>query len=159
MEVKGIYIVDRIEHLAEYAGISGAFARAVEFLQHSDLNSLVAGRHDIDGDNCFAIVNDAAELVAPPERKAEFHRGYFDIQVPLSGEETYGVAELDESRAGAFDESGDYGFSDQKTVPVTLVPGEFAVFFPGTCAHAPACSLTGPRKIRKIIVKVKKASS
>jgi hypothetical protein len=38
---------------------------------------------------------------------------------------------------------------------ITLKPGEFAVFYPKTCAHAPACSLSGPRKIRKIIVKVK----
>ena len=51
MEVKGVYIVDRLEHLAEYAGISAAFAKAVEFLKRSDLNSLAAGRHEIDGEN------------------------------------------------------------------------------------------------------------
>ena len=70
MEVKGVYIVDRLEHLAEYAGISAAFAKAVEFLKRSDLNSLAAGRHEIDGENCFVIVNDEAELVAPAERTA-----------------------------------------------------------------------------------------
>jgi beta-galactosidase beta subunit len=60
MEVKGVYIVDRLEHLAEYAGISPAFAKAVEFLQKSDLAALAAGRHESDGDECFAIVSDAA---------------------------------------------------------------------------------------------------
>ena len=45
MEVKGVYIVDRLEHLAGYAGISPAFAKAVEFLQKSDLAALAAGRH------------------------------------------------------------------------------------------------------------------
>ena len=155
MEVKGVYIVDRLEHLADYVGISPALAKAVEFLQKSDLNSLAAGRHEIDGDECFAIVNDAAELVAPAERKVEVHRVYFDIQIPLSGEETYGLAEFDSTAAGSFDEEKDIGFYGQKVVPVTLKPGEFAVFYPQTCAHAPACSLSGPRKIRKIIVKVK----
>lgn len=155
MEVKGVYAVDRLEHLAGYAGISPAFAKAVEFLRQSDLNSLAAGRHEIDGDECFAIVNDAAELVAPAERKVEVHRVYFDIQIPLSGEETYGLAEFDPAAAGSFDEEKDIGFYDQKVVPVTLKPGEFAVFYPDTCAHAPACSLSGPRNIRKIIVKVK----
>ena len=155
MEVKGVYIVDRLEHLADYAGISPAFAKAVEFLRQSDLNSLAAGRHEIDGENCFVIVNDEAELIAPAERKVEVHRVYFDIQIPLSGEETYGLAEFDSTAAGSFDEEKDIGFYDQKIVPVTLKPGEFAVFYPQTCAHAPACSLSGPRKIRKIIVKVK----
>ena len=155
MEVKGVYIVDRLEHLADCVGISPAFAKAVEFLEKNDLNSLAAGRHEIDGDNCFAIVNDEAELAAPAERKVEVHRVYFDIQIPLSGEETYGLAEFDSAAAGSFDEEKDIGFYDQKVVPVTLKPGEFAVFHPQTCAHAPACSLTGPRKIRKIIIKVK----
>ena len=155
MEVTGVYAVDRLEHLADYAGISPAFAKAVEFLQKSDIAALAAGRHEIDGDECFAIVNDAAELVAPAERKVEVHRVYFDIQIPLSGEETYGLAEFDPAAAGSFDEEKDIGFYDQKVVPVTLKPGEFAVFYPDTCAHAPACSLSGPRNIRKIIVKVK----
>jgi YhcH/YjgK/YiaL family protein len=83
------------------------------------------------------------------------HRVYFDIQIPLSGEETYGLAEFDPAAAGSFDESKDIGFYDQKVVPVTLKPGEFAVFYPQTCAHAPACAIDAPRRIRKIIVKVK----
>jgi YhcH/YjgK/YiaL family protein len=85
----------------------------------------------------------------------EVHRASFDIQIPLSGEETYGLAEFDSAAAGSFDEAKDIGFYDQKVVPVTLNPGEFAIFYPRTCAHAPACSLSGPRRIRKIIVKVK----
>ena len=105
MEVKEVYIVDRLERLADCACISPAFAKAVEFLQRSDLASLAPGRHDIDGDNCFAIVNDAAELVPPSERKVELHRVYFDIQIPLSGEETYGLAEFDPAAEGSFDES------------------------------------------------------
>lgn len=156
MEVKGVYAVDRLEYIGQYAGISAAFAKAVEFLKRGEFGTLAAGRHDIDGDNCFAIVNDEAELVAPSERKVEVHREYFDIQIPLSDSETYGVAELDPSAPGSFDAEKDIGFYDQKTVPVTLKPGEFAIFYPETCAHAPACSLSGPRKIRKIIVKIRK---
>lgn len=155
MEVKGVYAVDRLEHIGRYADISDAFAKAVDFLKRTDLGSLAAGRHDIDGDKCFAIVADDAELVPPCERKIEFHRRYFDIQIPLTGEETYGLAELDASAVGEFDTEKDIGFVDQKTVPVTLDPGEFAIFFPEKCAHAPACSLTGVWTIRKLVVKVK----
>lgn len=155
MEVKGIYAVDRLEHIGRYADISDAFAKAVDFLKRTDLGSLAAGQCEIAGDDCFAIVADDAELVPPAGRKIEFHRRYFDIQIPLTGEETYGLAELDVSAVGEFDAEKDIGFVDQKTVPVTLGPGEFAIFFPEKCAHAPACSLTGVRTIRKIVVKVK----
>ena len=155
MRVKGVYAVDRLEHIGEYADISAGFVKAVEFLKRGGFDRLAAGRYDIDGDDVFVIVNDAAELVSPSERRTEFHRRYFDVQIPLSGEETYGVAELDLSAVGDFDEEKDIGFLTQKTVPVTLTPGEFVIFHPGTCAHAPACSLSGPRTIRKMIVKVR----
>ena len=44
---------------------------------------------------------------------------------------------------------------DVRTKPVTLKPGEFAVFLPPCGAHVPCTSLTGPRKIRKLVIKVR----
>ena len=39
---------------------------------------------------------------------------------------------------------------------MTLKPREVAIFFPETGAHAPCLSLTGPRTIRKVVIKVRK---
>lgn len=56
-----------------------------------------------------------------------------DIQAPLSGPETIWVCEL----------------------PLTLRPGEFAVFFPWIDAHMPCCSLDGATSVKKLVIKVR----
>lgn len=153
--MENVYVIDRLENLGKYAGLNANFAKAIAFLESADLAKLPAGKNEIDGENCWANVMDAAELVPLAERKPEVHHAYFDIQIPLSGEEVYGLARFDPSAEGSFDEAKDIGFYRQAVEPVTVKPGEFALLYPETCAHAPACSLTGPRKIRKIVVKVR----
>lgn len=149
-----VYIVDKLENLGSYAKINANFEKAIAFLKKSDLLKLPLGKIDLDGENAW--VNVAEANLTPLEgKKPEVHHKYFDIQIPLDGEETYGLAKFDPSAAGSFDEAKDIGFYDQTVTPVTVKPGEFAILYPNVCAHAPGCSLTGPRKIRKIVVKVK----
>lgn len=151
-----VYVIDEVAHLGDYAAINPGFAKVAAFLARPDLGSLASGRYELDGGKVVAIVNGAAELVSPSERRPEIHREFFDVQVPLSGEETYGLARFDPSAHGSFDEANDIGFYDQPVELHTLRPGEFAILHPETCAHAPACSLSGPRAIRKIVFKVHK---
>ena len=149
-----VYVVDKLENLGKYAGINANFAKAVAFLQKADFAALPLGKNEIDGDNAW--VNAAeAELTPLAAKKPEVHRAYFDIQIPLDGEETYGLAKFDPSAPGSFDEAKDIGFYDQPVEAVTVKPGEFAIFWPNACAHAPGCSLSGPRKIRKLVAKVR----
>ena len=71
------------------------------------------------------------------------------------GEETFGVANVAATRADiAFDAAKDIGFTDVPTGTRTIGPGEFAMFFPGKGAHAPCRSLTGKRRIHKVVIKV-----
>ena len=130
--------------------------KAFEFLRRPDLASLPAGRHDIDGDRCWAVVADA-ELLPAEERMVEAHRAYIDIHAPVTGPEEFGLCELDESMlALPFDEKNDCVVFKAKTEPVTLRPGEFGVFFPPKCGHAPCCMPEGgQRRIRKVILKVR----
>ena len=152
--MKDVYVIDTIRNLGKYADISANFAKAIAFLQGHDLAALPPGRHEVDGDNAW--VNAAeAELTPLDAKKPEVHRAYFDIQIPLDGEETYGLAKFDPSAPGSFDEAKDIGFYDQPVEAVTVKPGEFAIFWPNACAHAPGCSLSGPRKIRKLVAKVR----
>ena len=152
--MKGIYITGRLEAIDELAALGPNFAKAVAFIKGHDLAALPTGRNEIDGANCWANV-DEIELVPLAEKKPEVHHAYFDIQIPLAGDETFGLAPFDESASGSFDEAKDIGFYDQAVEPVTLKVGEFALFYPRTCAHAPGCSETGRRPQRKIVVKVK----
>ena len=152
--MKGVYLIDKLENLEAYKALGPNFVKAIDFLKSHDLATLPAGRNEIAGDDVWANV-DETDLVPLAAKKPEVHHRYFDIQIPLTGSETFGLARFDPSAEGSFDEAKDIGFYDQAVEPVTLVPGEFAVFYPGTCAHAPACTPDEPRRQRKIIVKVR----
>ena len=153
----GVYVKDSLSRIGEYAGIGPHFAKAVEFLGRKDLRNLPNGRYELDGENAYATV---AESVLKPwgTGRPEVHHEYFDIQVPLSGEETIGVGRFDPKAQGDFDEEKDIGFYDGVAVsPLTVRPGEFAILHPCTCAHAPCCSEDAAgTPIRKIVVKVRK---
>lgn len=91
-------------------------------------------------------------------RRFESHRRYIDIQVSLTGGEI-----IDWAPEGAlpievdFQAGGDIAFHRAPAAPAAslrLVPGSFAIFFPGE-AHRPLCALeSGPDRVRKVVFKV-----
>ena len=153
-ELEGVYLVDSLENIGRCAGIGANFAAACGFIARGGLESLEPGRHEIDGDSVF-INCDTTEYVAPEDRRIEFHKRYFDIHIPLESDEKIGLAALDGSAPQTFDESRDCGFVEQRVDWFTVRRGEFAVCWPGTCAHAPAATTDAPKKARKLIVKVR----
>lgn len=139
-----------------YEALNPHFPKAFEFLRRADLASLPVGRYEIDGENCWAMVQKAT-LVPLAERKVEAHRKYIDIQAPITGPETIGLYTLDAAHlALPFDAKGDCVLFAAEADPVSLAPGEFGIFFPPTGGHAPGCQTPGgPKEIRKLVIKVK----
>lgn len=156
-KLDGVYVKDSLANVDAYAGYGRYFAKAVAFLKRPDLMNLPNGRYELDGRNAFAMVQEAT-LKPWGTGRPELHREYFDIQLPLTGEETVGVGRLDPTVRGDFDEEKDCGFYDETPVePLTLEPGQFVILHPETCAHAPCCSEDAAgMTIRKIVVKVRK---
>jgi len=153
---EGVYVKDTLANVGKYADYGANFAKAVAFLQRKDLMRLPNGRYELDGGNAFAMVQEAT-LKPWGSGRPELHREYFDIQLPLSGEETIGVGRFDPKAVGDFDEEKDCGFYDETPVePLTLRPGDFVILHPETCAHAPCCTIDGLGTIRKIVIKVRK---
>ena len=154
---EGVWLKDSLANIGEYAKVGRHFAKAVAFLQRKDLRTLPLGRYELDGENAYAMVQEAV-LKPWGTGRPEVHHEYFDIQIPLSGEETIGVGRFDPATSGDFDAEKDIGFYDGvPTEPLTLRPGEFAILFPETCAHAPCCSEDASgTTIRKIVIKVRK---
>ena len=153
----GVYIKDSLANVGAYVKLGKNFAKAVEFLVRKNLRSLPNGRYELDGENAYAMVQEA--MLKPwGTGRPEVHHEYFDIQVPLSGEEIIGVGSFDPSVPGDFDAGKDIGFYDGIAVEqLTLRPGEFAILYPNTCAHAPCCSEdVAGTSIRKIVIKVRK---
>ena len=143
-----------IETCEAFAKGDARLEKAFAFLRRADLQSLAVGRHEIDGDMVFALVQEC-DLKPVSEMKIEAHRRYIDIQSPLTGPEAYGVGRLsDANMALPFDAEKDIGFYEQPMDVVVVNPGEFMMFRPPYGAHGPSCSIDGPRRIRKIVIKV-----
>ena len=149
------HIVGKLAECENYFKLNPLFEKAFAFLKRPDLAALPPGRYDIDGVRCYANVQEAT-LLPLTERKLEAHRKYIDIQAPLTGPETIGQAKMDAAaQALPFDVENDYVLYEGKSEPVTLQPGDFAIFFPPDGAHAPCGRApNGPEKIKKVVVKV-----
>ena len=96
-------IVDEVKNGMKYATLNPRFARAFEFLNNNDLESLPLGKMVLDGDDMWANVVELKGNTAD-NIKMEVHRQYIDIQVPVSKTERIGwkaynqLSELTEDR-------------------------------------------------------------
>lgn len=146
-------IVDRLENAEKYYSVHPGFKKALEFLREKELSKLAAGRHEVDGDNVFALVNDGSGRGKEAAR-LEAHRKYIDIQFTVSGTDLIGWKATGECGAVEKDYSAENEvilYSDHIDTWFEAPAGTFAVFFPAD-AHAP---LSGSGKTRKIIMKVR----
>ena len=147
-------ILDQLESLGCYRGISKSLDIAIDYLRKTDLAALDIGSHQVDGDRVLANVM-TYETKRPEEGKLEAHRKYIDIQVVLEGEERCFCAPLSLATAlGPFDEAKDFGLYDgPRLTTMRLSTDNFAIFFPQD-AHAPALDLEGKAAVRKVVMKV-----
>ena len=145
-------ILDHLDNADCYNALDDRFARAFEFLRRKDLAELEPGRHDIDGDNLYALIaRDAGK--GRGRARLEAHRKYIDIQFCLAGVEEIGWRPvcLCAPDADGYNAGKDIGFFTDRPLSWLAVPaGSFAVFLP-TDAHAPLAG-TGP--MHKVVVKV-----
>ncbi|MCA9128580.1 MAG: YhcH/YjgK/YiaL family protein [Planctomycetales bacterium] len=134
-----------------------ALQHGFEFLQRQGLASLEDGRHDIDGDDLFAIVareHGRGQAASP----LEYHRKFVDIQYVIAGVDLIGWLPTNccQRKRGEFDEGKDLGFfHDRPATWLNIQPGTFAVFFPED-AHAPLASNV---PIHKVVVKARLAGT
>ena len=151
-----VFVRGKIAECERYAALHPRFEKAFAFMRRPDLATLPVGRYEIEKGDCWAMIQ-VCELKPFGEiQHPEIHGTFIDIQAPLDGPETYGVLDTKGEMFSPFNEARDIGFADRKTEPVTLQPGEFAVFFPRCCAHAPCRTLGEKTSRRKLVIKVRK---
>jgi len=148
-------IHDRIETAGKYKALSNGLLRAFEVLQQGDIANKEDGRHEVDGDRLFYLVQSYVTKQVE-ECRFEAHRRYADIQAVFAGREAMGYTQPDGLEIQTpYDGTRDIMFF---AVPadytmLKLTAGEFVLLFPGEC-HMPQCQNGGPMKIRKVVFKV-----
>ena len=143
-------IFDTLNRLAQYRGICPGLDKLIDFTLAHELNALPAGRNEIDGDLAWMNVN-VAPLV-PETDLYERHMEHLDLQIPLEAGEIITVKPVEELE---WDFEGETGFTHGPAgTPLHMVPGTFAVFFPGD-AHNCGISEAGQTSCRKLVGKAR----
>ena len=145
-------ILARLDHADVYASLNPHFAKAFAFLRQKRLAELDEGRHEIDGDDIYAMVIRGTGQ-SHSQAKLEVHRKYIDVQYIISGPDDMGWKDrrLCEDSEGPYDPQADAElFSDTPSTWITVGPGDFVIFFPED-AHAPGA---GANEFHKVVIKV-----
>ena len=148
-------IADTLSQCRRYIALSPRFAAAFEFLRQLPADQPL-GRHELDGDHCFALVQTYATKPLA-EAKFESHRKYIDIQFLQAGSETLlwsplaALTKITEP----YDAARDITFyaPPPQVTPINLRAGEFTIFFPED-GHAPGLEYSGPTEVRKVVIKI-----
>lgn len=136
-----------------------ALQMAINYLTEIDYSQVEAGRYPIQGEEIYAIVQNAT--TAPRnERKSECHRDYVDVQFLIEGlEELYYVARQSPGNVPVLDQLAekDRLLYDEveNEIELILKPGMFAVFFPNDL-HRALCCREKTETIKKAVIKIHK---
>ena len=146
-------IVDSLDNADLYRNIHPLLGRAFDFLRGTDLSELDCGRHPLDGDRLFALVQ---EYETKPAEQGEWeaHRKYWDLQYIAVGVERMGYVNIRSMAVKSpYNDAKDIEFFNGQGQLVTVGMGMFTIFGPQD-VHAPGLALDCPVAIRKILMKV-----
>lgn len=145
-------IADTLAHWSRYQ-YGEHLERAFRFL-HRLKGDCAPGEYPIVGQSLFSRVLEYETSTTP---KWEAHRTFADLQIVLSGEEWIDVTSRPLEQSIPYDAAKDVEFFHPPAftpVRIHLVPGDFAIFFPGE-AHAPALSVgPSPVAVKKVVIKI-----
>ena len=152
-------IHDHLANAARYQPLHPRFAAAFAWLADPANRAQPDGRHAIQGDALFAIL-DSGRTGPAATKRFESHRRYIDIQVNLRGGEVMEWTPLAGlTVADDFAPDGDIAFYHAPTHAPTRLhvrPEEFAIFWPED-AHKPCCDGSqGATDFRKVVFKVER---
>ncbi len=146
-------IIDNIKNADLYRSMSERIAKAFDYIVQTDFSDLPTGRHEIEGDDIFALVLEY-ETKVEDLCKIEAHYKYIDLQYIISGEEYMGLAQLTNQIPVVKNEEHDYAFYETEVSMMKFVPDMFALYFPNDL-HETSIMVNAPAPIRKVVVKIR----
>ena len=145
-------IRDRLEHAYLYYAVHKRFQQAFEYIHSIDIHSIPVGRHEIDGANLYALVQEY-DTKLKEQGKWEAHRRYIDLQYVTQGAEGFGYANIHRLQQGEYDASKDFLPLQGGGDLITVKSGYFILLMPED-AHMPGMAIGEPAPIRKIVLKI-----
>jgi YhcH/YjgK/YiaL family protein len=146
-------IADRLANGLRYKALGPRIARAIEFLEGTDLFAIADGRHDLDDSNVYALVQRYTSKV-PADCKWEAHRLYADLQYVVAGEERIGYGPIDRFTRNGYDASKDFEALTGDGDFVRVHAGGFVLLWPGE-VHMPQVAVDAPAPVKKVVVKIR----
>jgi len=149
-------IIDSLANIGKYASLHPLFAKAIEYINHTNLVDAEIGKFDI-GEGLKAIYSDKPGVTAADSTaKFECHNQNIDIQVCISGNETIGW----KPRNTCTQQIGEYNaekdvlfYGDAPDMFFNLTNNQFAIFYPED-VHAPMIAVND-QPIKKLVIKVR----
>jgi YhcH/YjgK/YiaL family protein len=149
-----VMIFDRIENASPYYGIGEGIEKGLRFLKETDLDSLEIGRHEIDGDKLFILVQEY-EPKDLKDASYEAHKRYIDIQYITEGKELMGYCPLNKLEVTKeYDEVKDITRLQGTGSFCLAEKDSFLIFFPED-GHMPGVATEDKTSVRKIVVKIR----
>ncbi len=137
---------------ALYNGLNPLFEQAFQYIAATDFSGMEPGAYELAPG--LTLMLNEPNMKSPDKARMEVHDQFIDIHVPLTKEEGFKWRD----RATLTSPTEEFNrikdnqhFSDAPDTTFTVLPGQFAIFFP-TDAHA---GVIGEGVIRKLVVKVK----
>jgi YhcH/YjgK/YiaL family protein len=145
-------IIDQIANYQQYYPLHPRIKPAFDFLNQTDLASLHTGRHEIDGENIYAMLQN---YTSKPREQGfwEAHRRYLDLQVMIEGVELIGYANITHLSQATYDPVKDFLPLFGQGNFLTLQNGSFALLFPQD-AHMPGIAHAIPAPVKKLVIKI-----
>ena len=149
-------ICDKLKNADIYKNISENFRQAFELLEDKSITEKEDGTYPTDNPDLQYIIV-TYDTRSFDDADFETHKDHVDIQLILSGDESMGFHPADELKTKKnYDAENDFQFyhNPEKYNIIDVKEGEFCIFFPHD-AHLPSCHVDKPKKVKKIVVKVK----
>ena len=149
-------VFDVLENAEQYYCFGRLYRKAFEFLKANDIMALDLGRHDIEGDDLYALIQEY-DTRTVDECEMETHLQYIDIQYIAQGYEYIAYADQKKMRPATY---------IRKNIPDTVLyekeynnklfmeKGDIAIFFLND-AHMPRRNALVPNTVRKVIIKLR----
>jgi biofilm protein TabA len=145
---------DMMEFASQYHKQKSRWDKAFAWLATHDVKTIAAGKYAIDGDHCFANVQDAV-LRPADQQKIESHKKYIDLQWSVTAKERFGIVRPQDATVDKPYVVDNMFWKASKIKYVDSTPQMFFLFFPENY-HQP-CVLPSPnaeKNVRKVCIKI-----